>query len=133
MKAPKSTPASVIIPAAVDVLLVLAFVLIGRASHHEPLGGLLDTGWPFLVGLAIGWLILRAWRTPWKIMGTAIGIWLATVMVGMLLRAITGQGVQPPFIVVATVVLGLFLIGWRAIFALVIRIAGQQGARRVRP
>jgi len=35
---------------------VLAFVVIGRASHHagETLAGVASTSWPFLAGLAAG-------------------------------------------------------------------------------
>ena len=37
-----------------DVLCVLAFVMIGRASHQagESLAGVTSTAWPFLAGLA---------------------------------------------------------------------------------
>jgi UPF0716 family protein affecting phage T7 exclusion len=48
-------------------------------------------------------------------------VWLSTVLVGMLLRAASGAGVQTSFVVVATVVLGLFLLGWRGVATLVRR------------
>jgi hypothetical protein len=44
---------------------------------------------------------------------TGLLIWAATVIVAMLLRAVTGQGVQIGFVVVTTVVLTIFLLGWR--------------------
>lgn len=112
---------AVIVPAAIDAALVLAFVLIGRASHSEGLLGALQTWWPFLGGLAIGWVVMRAWRHPRRIAWTGIGVWVATVGCGMLLRVASGQGVQPSFVIVATVVLGVFLLGWRGLALLALR------------
>jgi hypothetical protein len=111
------------IAAGFDLVLVLVFVLIGRASHDEAfsLGGTLETLWPFLVGLAIGYLVSRAWRHPFAIVWTGIAIWATTVIGGMLLRWVSGQGVAPSFVIVATIVLGVFLIGWRGVAALVTR------------
>jgi hypothetical protein len=122
MRAQRAGSASVIVPAVIDAGLVLVFVLIGRASHGEGLFGILTTWWPFLGGLAVGWLVLSAWRSPRRIVWTGVGVWLFTVTGGMLLRIISGQGVQPSFIVVATIVLGVFLLGWRAIALLAARL-----------
>jgi hypothetical protein len=106
-----------------DVILVLVFVLIGRASHKEALSllGILTTLWPFLVGLVIGHIVMRAWRSPLRIVWTGIGIWISTVVVGMLLRLASGQGVVLSFVIVATIVLGVFLLGWRGVALLVTR------------
>jgi hypothetical protein len=112
----------VIAAGVIDLLFVLAFVLIGRASHGESLLGTLVTLWPFLAGLVIGWLVVRAWRTPRRLWPTAVVIWLVTVAVGMLLRLASGQGIEFSFVVVATLVLGAFLIGWRAVSILVVRL-----------
>lgn len=103
--------------AAIDAILVVVFVLIGRRNHEEgfALAGVLTTLWPFLVGLAVGWLVFRAWRSPLRVVWTGIGIWMSTVTLGMLLRLATGQGTVFSFVIVATVVLGVFLLGWRAI------------------
>ena len=96
---------------------MLAFVLIGRASHHDSggMGGLARTAWPFLAGLAAGELATRAWRRPAALLPTGAGVWLCTVAVGMALRAATGQGVAVAFVGVALAFLGLFLLGWRAL------------------
>ncbi|WP_241989244.1 DUF3054 domain-containing protein [Cryobacterium serini] len=106
---------------ALDATLVLAFAAIGRLSHGESLAGLGVTYWPFLGGLIIGWLVLRAWRHPRRIVWTGLGIWIATVAGGLLLRLASGQGVQLSFAIVTTIVLGLFLLGWRAVAALLRR------------
>jgi hypothetical protein len=99
----------------VDVCCVLVFVTIGRASHTrgEALAGIASTAWPFLCGLAAGWIAARAWRRPLAIIPAGIAIWLSTVTLGMILRVASGQGTAGPFIVVALAFLGLFLLGWR--------------------
>jgi peptidoglycan/LPS O-acetylase OafA/YrhL len=110
-----STAASAFLSAVIDLVLVVVFVLIGRASHREDLAGSLNTLWPFAGGLAAGWVIARAWRSPRAIAWTGITVWVSTVAVGMLLRAATGQGVELAFIIVTTIVLAAFLLGWRAL------------------
>ena len=105
-----------------DVLLVVVFVLIGRASHDEnPVLGALVTLWPFLVGLAAGWVLSRGWRAPLAVVRTGLPVWGATVIVGMLLRVASGQGVQLSFVIVTCIVLAAFLLGWRALTKLVLR------------
>lgn len=100
-----------------DLCCVLAFVLIGRASHGEAAAsaaGLARTLWPFLAGLAAGLLGTRAWRRPAASVPTGVGVWLATVALGMLLRVVSGQGTTFAFTLVALAFLGLFMLGWRA-------------------
>jgi hypothetical protein len=100
-----------------DVCCVLAFVVIGRASHGEAasIAGLARTAWPFMSGLAAGLLVTRAWRRPAAVVPTGIGVWLATVAIGMLLRVVSGQGTNVTFTLVALAFLGLFTLGWRVI------------------
>lgn len=100
-----------------DAALVLVFVLVGRSSHSESanLSGVLATFWPFFVGLTVGWLVTWAWRRPLAIVWPGVPVWLMTVALGMLIRTSVGQGVQPSFIAVAFVVLGVFLVGWRLV------------------
>ena len=104
-----------------DVCWVLIFVIIGRASHTkgESVAGLASTSWPFLCGLGVGWLASRAWRQPLALRPAGIGVWLSTVVFGMVLRVIAGQGTAVAFIGVALAFLGLFLLGWRLLARLV--------------
>jgi hypothetical protein len=99
----------------IDACCVLVFVVIGRASHTkgEALAGIASTAWPFLCGLAAGWIAGRAWRRPLAVSPAGVVIWLCTVALGMVLRVVSGQGTAAPFIVVALAFLGLFLLGWR--------------------
>ncbi len=102
-----------------DAALVVLFCLIGRRSHAESALAfdVLRTVWPFLSGLAIGWIIL--WRTRFPAAGFAAGavVWLSTLIGGMLLRALSGQGTAVGFVIVAATVLAVFLLGWRAVWA----------------
>ncbi len=105
-----------ILPAiAVDVICILIFAILGRSSHQETtdLLGVAHTAWPFLAGCLAGTLIGRTWRHPVSLK-SGVAVWLGTVIGGMVLRVLSGAGVQVSFIVVASCVLALFLIGWRA-------------------
>jgi hypothetical protein len=109
-----------------DCACVLVFVIIGRASHTkgESMAGIASTAWPFLPGLAAGWLATRAWRRPLGLVPAGVGAWLGAVASGMVLRVLSGQGTAAAFIGVALAFLGLFLLGWR--------LAAQLVERRVR-
>jgi hypothetical protein len=116
---------------AADVGCVLVFVIIGRASHDdgESLAGVVSTGWPFLAGLAAGWLATRAWRRPTALLPAGIGAWLLCAGAGQVLRVVSGQGTKPAFVAVSVVFLGVFLLGWRV----VVSVSGGPGARSASP
>lgn len=103
----------------IDALCVLAFAAIGRRSHSEGLTllGTLDTAWPFLAGLAAAWAVLTlAKARPRTLVPAGLIVWPTTVAVGMVLRAVSGEGTATAFIVVATLFLGATLLGWRAVW-----------------
>ena len=107
-----------------DIVSVIVFAAVGRASHDEsgPVLGALVIAWPFLVGTAVGWLVVRVVRRTWPIdVAPGVTVWFATVLVGMLLRHAVGSGTAVSFVVVASVVLALFLLGWRAVGAYAVR------------
>lgn len=121
-----------IIALVLDLVLVFIFSVIGRASHSEALtlGGMSTTAWPFLVGALVGWAVfLAAKRVPNSFAAGAI-VWVSTVVVGMLLRLASGQGVQVAFIIVASVFTALFLLGWRLVALMMRRLdrAGEPGS-----
>lgn len=113
-----------IIAAVADAVFILVFAAIGRDAHQraDVLAGVFSTAWPFLAGAAAGWLLARTWRAPLKIWPAGVSVWLGTVAGGMLLRAATGQTVVLAFIIVALVSLAIFLLGYRAVIALVMRV-----------
>lgn len=109
---------------ALDVALICLFAAIGRRSHAET-GALLSvvtTAWPFLAGMAAGWLVasLAFGRVPLTVRD-GIPVWLCVVAIGMMLRGVTGAGTAFSFIVVATFFLGTVLLGWRAVAMLIAR------------
>ncbi len=114
-----------------DCCCVLLFVIIGRASHAkgESLAGIASTAWPFLAGLAGGWLAARAWRRPFGVFPAGVGAWLGAVAGGMVLRVVSGQGTAVAFIGVALAFLGLFLLGWRLVAGLAGRVSSGSGRR----
>jgi hypothetical protein len=135
MSAPPSAGAGMVVGAAVlDSLFVVAFAIAGRSSHAEGLdvAGVWGTAWPFLVGAAIGWALSSAWRRPLAVWPTGVAAWAGALIVGMLLRAVTGQGIATPFIVVAAITLGVFLVGWRALAALVVALRARRAGAAAR-
>ncbi len=100
-----------------DALCVLLFALLGRVSHEEGVtpGGLAQTAWPFLAALALGWVVVRATLGGWPTkMWHTVPVWLCTAFGGMAFRAGSDQGTAVSFVVVAVLVLGLLMFGWRA-------------------
>ncbi|MBB2987655.1 DUF3054 domain-containing protein [Terracoccus luteus] len=126
----RRSPVEVTPPVAllVDVVLVVVFAAVGRASHEEgnPVLGALATAWPFLVGTLLGWAVVRVSRRQWPLgVSPGVTVWVATVLVGMVLRQATGSGTALSFVVVASVVLAVFLLGWRAVIGLLGRRSGR--------
>lgn len=116
---------------AADVLCVLIFVTIGRRNHSEAVtvAGVAQTAGPFLAGLVVAWLQSRAWRRPTAVQPTGLTIWVGTVAIGMAVRAGFGGGVALSFVLVASLVTGALLLGWRAVAQLVrARLTGKQSA-----
>lgn len=128
MDRPARTPAAFTLSVVGDLVAVIVFVIIGRASHGEGILGLLNTLWPFAVGLLIGHVLalVLGQRETRSNRWVGVIVWVSTVIVGMVLRAVSGQGVQLSFVIVTVLVLGAFLLGWRFVLWLVAR-------RRSRP
>ncbi len=102
---------------AFDVASVAAFVVIGRRSHDDGLtvAGVARTAAPFLLALAIGWVLARGWRAPVAIR-TGVVVWVTTVVAGLALRRVAfSDGTAVAFVIVTAVTLGLLLFGWRAV------------------
>lgn len=110
---------------ALDAVAVVAFAVLGRASHAEDLAGTLLTAAPFLVGAAVGALAGRTWRDPlaWR---SGLAVWAGAVVVGLVLRAALTGRLPLSFAIVATVSLGVLVLGWRG----VVRLVGRVRARR---
>ncbi len=111
---------------AIDAVVILGFAALGRRSHDEgsSIGGIVEVAAPFLIAMAIGWLVARAWRAPLT-PRSALIIWLVTVAGGLALRSLVfDRGIAPAFMVVALLTLGVLLVGWRA---LAVRLGPRRG------
>lgn len=118
----------------VDLVLVVLFTIIGHFTHSGNLDpqGLLTTAWPFLAGLGVAWVLTAVWDRPLSPLHSGTGIWAITVLVGLLLRGLTGAGGDPgsvpvSFMVVASVLNLITLVGWRIIAT---AVAGGSRTRR---
>lgn len=96
----------------VDLLLVAAFAVVGRLSHHGSLSldGWWTTAWPFLAGALLAWAALAVTRRPPAAVSSGVVVWLGSLVGGMVLRQASGQGTATAFVVVATLVLGALLV-----------------------
>ena len=126
-RAPRGYHRAVPLPVPARALLadagcVVAFVALGRASHAERLDpvGLAATAAPFLVGLGVAWVVVRAWRRP-DAVATGAAVWAVTAVVGLAVRWAVGGGVAPSFVLVTMLVLAALLVGWRAAVAVMTR------------
>ncbi len=100
---------------ALDIFSVLLFVAVGRRNHDESAGisGVTEVALPFLIALVCSWVVSRAWQKP-DATKNGVVIWLITVVLGLVLRnLILDRGTATPFVIVATVVLGVLLVGRR--------------------
>lgn len=122
--------------AAGDAIALLLFVLIGQADHStldasNPILGAL----PNVAALAIPWLaiafLLRAFpRGPQRLpqfLGRSLLAWLLAAPLGLLLRSLLlgRESVPIPFLLVTLAIGGLFLLGWRLLFWLVVMRKSQ--------
>ncbi|MCB0897691.1 MAG: DUF3054 domain-containing protein [Actinobacteria bacterium] len=105
--------------AILDLVCVVAFVAVGISSHGED-DSLVRVAAPFVAALAIGWVIAIPLK-PAESLRAGFVIWLVTLVGGMLLRRVGGDGTAFTFILVAAGFLALTLLGWRGIAALVLR------------
>lgn len=113
-----------------DVVAVVVFAAIGRASHDESgaVAGVLLTAAPFLAGLAV------AWTTPWvrsrppSLRAGAVAL-AGTAVIGLGLRAAFLDRLPPTFVAVAVVSLGVLLLGWRGVAAAVATLSVRRAER----
>lgn len=125
MSAPANRRLSTLATFLIDGAFVVAFCIIGRVSHESgifgDLPGLLGTIWPFVAALILahGAAVLTK-RDASRIL-PGLAIWAVTVIGGLALRAVSGQGTALSFMIVTTLVVAAFLLGWRVIRVLVMR------------
>ncbi|APT85603.1 DUF3054 domain-containing protein [Corynebacterium aquilae] len=107
-----------------DLLAVAVFALLARAAHQSEsmpftFTGWLSTVWPFLLGTLIMWVVVPAVRkAPVALVPAGVAVWLGTAACGLVVWGLRHDHVPHiSFIIVATVMSGLLLLGWRGIVA----------------
>ncbi|MBD8078019.1 DUF3054 domain-containing protein [Cellulosimicrobium arenosum] len=122
----------VLLAVVADVACVLALAAGGLASHSPGEGAvrLLVVAWPFATGALVGWLVTRAWRRPWQVWPTGVVVWACAWALGVVLRVLTDQGVAPAFQIVSFGFLGVTMLGWRGVVALVAVLRPADRRRR---
>ena len=112
-----------LLPLAIDLLCIVAFVALGKENHgvHRGVGWFFNVWWPLATGLVLGALITRLYaardRWPLRLVGTVA----IAVIIGGPLRTLTGRGMYSVFTLVAFAMLTLLTFGWR-----LLRIAYHQ-------
>lgn len=121
-----------IILAAGDIVALLIFVLIGQTDHQtvnagNPLGGLLYVGAPFVIAWLVTAFLVGAYRADvWSVrvmLTRSLTAWFIALPVAMVLRSLLLERTVIPlaFMLVAFAFGGLFVIGWRMAFVLLVR------------
>ena len=114
-----STPVAI----TFDIVAIAIFALLARIAHRTDemplnIAGWASTVWPFLLGVALAWVISLALLKK----GNAWVIWIVTVVTGLVIWTIRNQRIPHwSFILVASVMSALLMLGWRGIAHLIKR------------
>ena len=114
---------------AADVVAVVVFVGVGRATHDQDgVLGLLGTVAPFVAGIAVAWAVPAVRGAPLGLRAGAVVLAGAAVL-GLALRALFLGRLPLSFAVVAVVSLAVLLLGWRALAQAVARTVVRRTVR----
>ncbi len=100
-----------------DTLCVLLFVVIGTRNHKTDTGlsGIVYVAAPFFIALSLAHLAPMMQRGA-KALPHQYVVWGYTIVMGMVLRNFAfDRGTAPAFVIVATIFLGVTMLGWRAL------------------
>lgn len=116
-------------PLLADLVCVLALALGGKNTHDgsDAWWVVLVIAWPFALAAIVAHLGLlsRGWSAA-RVWPSGVAVVAATYVLGMALRALSGRGLAPGFLVVAFLFLAATMLGWRL-------VAAVSAARRTRP
>ena len=106
-----------------DIASLMIFATIGRVSHGEALS-LMDsfgTALPFIIGFTGASILSGGYGTSaiTSPITTAARSWVTGIPAGLVIRTIIRGGHVPEatFILISMAVTGVFVIGWRSVFA----------------
>ncbi|GAA1161548.1 DUF3054 domain-containing protein [Nocardioides aquiterrae] len=109
-------------PLLADLVCVVALALGGKSSHEASASEwiVLTIAWPFAAAALLAHVGLAVARRParpvWPEGAVVVAV---TYALGMVLRAASGRGLAPGFLVVAALFLVLTMLGWRVVARLV--------------
>ncbi|MBC8159658.1 MAG: DUF3054 domain-containing protein [Roseiflexaceae bacterium] len=121
--------------AAGDLATIVAFAAMGTRSHGSEtgIGYVLATAAPFMFSWLVAAPLVGAYRTDVAAqtaasIGRALLAWALALFPGVAGRALLRQSAFPPisFAITTFLIIGVLLVGWRALFALLQR----RGAHR---
>ena len=119
-------------PLLADLVCVVVFAVAGKASHEAGASDwvVLAIVWPYAVAAATthAWLLVRG-RPTWRVWWEGVVVLVVTYLLGMFLRAASGRGLAPGFLVVAAVFLALTMLGWRTLVSLARARRGSRPSR----
>lgn len=111
-----------VVPVVLDVLAIALFALLARMAHQSedmPLNfnGWLSTLWPFLIGVALSWVLILVLKWEGRLLVPAgVSAWVITVLTGLVIWSIRNEGIPHwSFIMVATIMSGVLMLGWRGV------------------
>lgn len=109
---------------ALDTAAIVLFAAIGRRSHDDAngVGAVLSTAAPFLIALLVAWGVAAVvgrsraeLRDPLSV-EAGVAIWIITVSLGLVARRVLwDRRTAIAFVIVAVIVLGALLVGWRVL------------------
>ncbi|CAN5167023.1 hypothetical protein BH09ACT12_BH09ACT12_30800 [soil metagenome] len=100
---------------------MLALAIGGKGSHDagESAWVVLAIVWPYAVSAGLAHVLLATrGRDPRPVWPEGVLVLAVTYGLGMLLRAVSGRGLAPGFLVVAAIFLAVTMLGWRAVVQL---------------
>ena len=103
---------------------MLLFAVGGKSSHEAGSSDwvVLAIVWPFALSVVLAHigLVVRGGLTR-RVWPEGVVVLAATYVLGMVLRVVSGRGIEVGFLVVAALFLALTMLGWRAASRLVSR------------
>lgn len=111
-----------------DVLAIVLFVAIGLFQHGLDITtqNLVLVGWPFAAALIVGHLAAQTWRGPFRVWPQGVFVWAITIVGAMAVRTLFQAGTEVSFVIVTSIVLGVLMLGWRALASYLTRGAPRE-------
>lgn len=116
-------------PLLADLVCVLAFAIGGKSSHEAGDSDwvVLAIVWPYAVAALVAHVgLLVRERPTGRVWPEGVVVLAVTYVLGMGLRAVSGRGLAPGFLVVAAIFLALTMLGWRGVAQLATRLSARR-------